>query len=351
MSIRPIPSDLLPWALSNLTDSPGAAEPRLIPVAGDASNRRYFRLGDEQFSVIVVEAPPETEKNPEFLAIADTLSRAGVRVPRVLAADLGRGYLLLEDLGDAVLLPLLNADSAADYYARAFDTLLKLADIDITEPSVASMPCYDEALLTEELSRFSLWFVEQLLERPLTPDDRAVIQCASECLLASALEQPQVLVHRDFHSRNLMLQGDGQLAVIDFQDAVVGPVTYDLVSLLRDCYIRWPLDKVRRWALDYRSSLETLGKVAPGNESTESEFLRWFDLMGLQRHIKVLGTFARLYLRDGKSAYLDDLPMVLTYVRDVLQQYQHEPALAQFAVWFEATLDPLIEQKPWSAAT
>ena len=366
MSIRPIPSDLLPWARSNLIDSPGVAEARLIPVAGDASNRRYFRLGDEQFSVIVVEAPPETEKNPEFLAIADTLSRAGVRVPCVLAADLGRGYLLLEDLGDAVLLPLLDADTASDYYACAFDTLLKLADIDITEPSVASMPRYDEALLTEELSRFPHWFVEQLLEQSLTQNDRDIIQCASECLLASALEQPQVLVHRDFHSRNLMLQKDGQLAVIDFQDAVVGPVTYDLVSLLRDCYIRWPLDKVRRWALDYRSSLEALGKVelvkeCAGSDShtdsvkararAEGEFLRWFDLMGLQRHIKVLGTFARLYLRDGKSAYLDDLPMVLTYVRDVLQQYQHEPALAQFAVWFEATLDPLIEQKPWSAAT
>lgn len=357
MSIRPIPSDLLPWALSNLTGSQGAADARLISVAGDASNRRYFRLGDDQFSVIVVEAPPETEKNPEFIAIADTLSRAGVRVPRVLATDLSRGYLLLEDLGDAVLLPLLNADTVPGYYDRAFDTLLKLAGIDISEPSVASMPRYDEALLTEELSRFPQWFVEQLLGHSLSANDHTVIQAASECLIASALEQPQVLVHRDFHSRNLMLQGDGQLAVIDFQDAVVGPVTYDLVSLLRDCYIRWPANQVRRWALDYRSSLEAGGKLAGTPESavsvghTEGEFLRWFDLMGLQRHIKVLGTFARLYLRDGKSAYLDDLPMVLDYVRDVLRQYQHEPALAQFAVWFEATLDPLIAQRPWSADT
>ena len=357
MSIRPIPSDLLPWARLNLTGPLDIADAGLTCVAGDASNRRYFRLGGDQFSVIVVEAPPETEKNPEFLAIADTLSCAGVRVPQVLAADLGRGYLLLEDLGDAVLLPLLDADTVAGYYALAFATLLKLADIDITEPSVASMPRYDEALLTEELSRFPHWFVEQLLGHSLTQNDRDIIQSASECLLASALEQPQVLVHRDFHSRNLMLHSDGQLAVIDFQDAVVGPVTYDLVSLLRDCYICWPADQVRRWALAYRRRLEAGGKLVGIPERTgstghaESEFLRWFDLMGLQRHIKVLGTFARLYLRDGKSAYLDDLPMVLDYVRDVLQQYQHEPALAKFADWFEATLDPLIAQQPWSANT
>ncbi|MEP0201401.1 MAG: phosphotransferase [Halioglobus sp.] len=362
MSIRSIPSDLLPWALSNLNELPKAGDAQLVCVAGDASNRRYFRLGFDQLSVIVVEAPPETEKNPEFIAIANTLSRAGVRVPQVLASDLKKGYLLLEDLGDAVLLPLLSTATVADYYGRAFDTLLKLADIDIDESAVASMPRYDKALLTEELGRFPHWFVEQLLGHSLTSSDHVVIQAASNCLIASALEQPQVLVHRDFHSRNLMLQADGQLAVIDFQDAVVGPVTYDLVSLLRDCYIRWPVEQVRRWALDYRRSLEANGKLAPSSalsegdqleslQNKEREFLRWFDLMGLQRHIKVLGTFARLYLRDGKSAYLDDLPMVLDYVRDVLQHYQHEPALAEFALWFETALEPLIAQQPWSADT
>ncbi|MEP6388316.1 MAG: phosphotransferase [Halioglobus sp.] len=362
MSIRSIPSDLLPWALSNLNESPHAGDAQLVCVAGDASNRRYFRLGADQLSVIVVEAPPETEKNTEFIAIANTLSHAGVRVPQVLASDLKKGYLLLEDLGDAVLLPLLSTATATDYYGRAFDTLLKLADIDIGEPAVASMPRYDKALLTEELGRFPGWFVEQLLGHSLTSSDHVVIQAASDCLIASALEQPQVLVHRDFHSRNLMLQADEQLAVIDFQDAVVGPVTYDLVSLLRDCYIRWPVEQVRRWALDYRGSLEANGKLAPSSarsegdqleslQNKESEFLRWFDLMGLQRHIKVLGTFARLYLRDGKSAYLDDLPMVLDYVRDALQHYQHEPALAEFALWFETTLEPLIAQQPWSTHT
>ncbi|MEP4485932.1 MAG: phosphotransferase [Halioglobus sp.] len=365
MSIRSIPSDLLPWALSNLSEPFHAGDAQLVCVAGDASNRRYFRLGVDQLSVIVVEAPPETEKNPEFIAIANTLSCAGVRVPQVLASDLSRGYLLLEDLGDVVLLPLLNTATVGDYYGRAFDTLLKLADIDISDTAVASMPRYDKALLTEELGRFPHWFVEQLLGHSLTSSDHAVIQAASDCLIASALEQPQVLVHRDFHSRNLMLQGDGQLAVIDFQDAVVGPVTYDLVSLLRDCYIRWPVEQVRGWALDYRRSLEASGQLASSNarsegeqlgsieskEREENEFLRWLDLMGLQRHIKVLGTFARLYLRDGKSAYLDDLPMVLDYVRDVLREYQHEPALAEFARWFEATLDPLIAQRPWSADT
>jgi len=245
LPIRSIPSDLLPWALSNLADSPKACDAQLVCIAGDASNRRYFRLEGHDRSAIVVEAPPETEKNPEFIAIANLLSRAGLRVPQVLAADLGKGYLLLEDLGDAVLLPLLSAVTVGDYYGRAFETLLKLADIDISDTAVASMPRYDKALLTEELSRFPHWFVEQLPGHSLTSGDHAIIQAASACLIASALEQPQVLVHRDFHSRNLMLQADGQLAVIDFQDAVVGPVTYDLVSLLRDCYIRWPVDQVR----------------------------------------------------------------------------------------------------------
>jgi aminoglycoside/choline kinase family phosphotransferase len=167
-------------------------------------------------------------------------------------------------------------------------------------------------------------------------------------LIDSALEQPRVLVHRDFHSRNLMLSGDDEIAVIDFQDAVVGPITYDLVSLLRDCYIHWPAAQVEGWALAYRDLLRAQG-LAAGVE--QGQFLLWFDWMGLQRHLKVLGTFARLFLRDGKSAYLDDLPLVIHYVMEITARYAtDEPSFAEFGAWFELRLSPLIARQPWSSA-
>jgi aminoglycoside/choline kinase family phosphotransferase len=306
-------------------------------VAGDASNRRYFRatLGDTSY--ILVEAPPATEKNSAFLTVREILAGAGVKVPAVYGADLARGYLLLEDLGDRLLLAELDDASVTDWYAIAMGTLGRIARLDTAG---LALPVYDAALLGEELGRFPQWFTGALLDCALGEDEQALLNRVFALLIDNALEQPRVLVHRDFHSRNLMPQPDGQLAVIDFQDAVLGPVSYDLVSLLRDCYIRWPEERVQDWALGYLRQLQGQG-VATGVDAPR--FLRWFDLMGLQRHIKVLGTFARLYLRDGKPSYLDDLPLVIRYVREVAaRRAGEEPLLSAFHHWFEDRLTPLI---------
>lgn len=334
--------ELLPWAQAQLAHSAPAG--RLEPVTGDASNRRYYRLGTSEGTVIVVEAPPATEKNRAFLSVQAALQAAGVRVPAILAADLSRGFLLQEDLGARLLLPELDADSAPQVYPAAFNVLEKLARVD---PRVAGVPDYDAALLQEELGRFPEWFLEGLLGLELTAADRALLAPVAELLVASALEQPRVLVHRDFHSRNLMPQPDGQLAVIDFQDAVYGPVTYDLVSLLRDCYIRWPEAQVRGWALACRDRFRAAGLLPEAVD--EAGFLRWFDLMGLQRHLKVLGTFARLYLRDGKPGYLADLPRVVDYVEAVVAaRSAREPALAALHTWWRERVQPAILRQDWA---
>jgi aminoglycoside/choline kinase family phosphotransferase len=342
MDYRPIPADLLPWVLSSLSGGV-QGDTALTLVAGDASNRRYFRLQRGNTSYIVAEAPPATEKNEAFVAVRHVLSQAGVTVPKIHAVDYARGYMLLEDMGDNSLLPELNTETVDCHYQQAFSVLHKTASIDSCNwPEGA----YDHALLSEELSRFPAWFVEGLLDYSLDAREWQLLERFNTALIDSALEQPLVLVHRDFHSRNLMLQPGGELAVIDFQDAVVGPVTYDLVSLLRDCYIRWPADKVESWALSYREQLRNNGQLT---EIEEGLFLRWFDWMGLQRHIKVLGTFARLHLRDGKPGYLDDLPLVIAYVEEILLKYEDEETIfSEFYDWFRARLSPLIAKQTWS---
>ncbi|GAB5452597.1 MAG: phosphotransferase [Halioglobus sp.] len=314
----------------------------LEPVAGDASSRRYYRARTDANHFLLVDAPPATEKNTEFVSVQALLANSGVRVPRIIAADIASGHMLLEDLGDELLLPALRTDNVDSFYRSAFDVLLRFSRI-----GLEALPCYDEALLKEELGRFTQWFVTALLQHSLTAAEREMLDKLDALLIASALAQPRVFVHRDFHSRNLMLT-DGDLAVIDFQDAVAGPITYDLVSLLRDCYVRWPAARVSEWALNYRELLlEQTGWSLPG----EREFLHWFDLMGLQRHIKVLGTFARLYLRDGKQAYLQDLPLVIHYVQSVLAGNAAEHAVcAEVSEWFDAVLLPRIRQQDWSAA-
>ncbi|WP_241505941.1 aminoglycoside phosphotransferase family protein [Parahaliea mediterranea] len=347
---RPIPDDLLPWAATAWGRE--AAACTLSPVAGDASNRRYFRLhagvaegaAKGAASVIVLDAPPATEKNAAFLAVRQLLADGGVRVPGLLAADLERGFLLLEDLGAQMLLPLLSPQSAEAWYARASALLLDMSGID----AAAAVPPYDHALLTEELGRLPQWFFGELLGLAPTKAARASFEALAAVLIDSALAQPRVLVHRDFHSRNLMVLPGQALAVIDFQDAVFGPVTYDIVALLRDCYIRWPQAQVQAWALAHRDALQQAGRIEPVSDAT---FLRWFDLMGLQRHLKVLGTFARLYLRDGKAAYLEDLPRVIAYVEAVLAgRRDTEPALGRFHDCWRAEVRPVINCQPWMRA-
>ena len=343
MSSRPIPKALLPWAMSVLGLRDGDLVPHLAVVAGDASNRRYFRFEVGSQTYVLAESPPATEKNAAFLQVDAVLDKAGVKVPAVLGADLDRGFLLLEDLGDQLLWSALNTASVDSYYNQAFDVLAKMAAVKAID---ADLDPYDHALLGEELSRFQQWFVQGLLGYNLNSSEQAILEKFFERLISSALEQPSVLVHRDFHSRNLMLLGAEGLAVIDFQDAVMGPVTYDLVSLLRDCYIQWPAERVQAWVRSYRERLCSQGLLA---HTDEALFLRWFDWMGLQRHIKVLGTFSRLYLRDGKSNYLADLPRVIQYVLQIVDQYaDKEPLFADFSVFFSQRLEPLVMAQDWS---
>ena len=342
VSPRLVPEALLPWAMSILGLPDGTQVPQLTMVAGDASNRRYFRFAVASQTYVLADSPPSTEKNEDFLHVDALLHEAGIKVPAVLGADLDRGFLLLEDLGDKVLWSALNAVSVDGYYNLAFDVLTKMSAV---ETSAAGLASYNRALLSEELSRFPQWFVQGLLGYTPNSSEQSMLDIFFERLIGSALEQPRVMVHRDFHSRNLMLEGLEGLALIDFQDAVVGPVTYDLVSLLRDCYIQWPAARVQAWARSYHSRLCAQGLLV---DTSETLFLRWFDWMGLQRHIKVLGTFSRLYLRDGKSAYLDDLPLVIHYVLQIADQYAgEEPIFADFSAWFSSRLSPLIMVQDW----
>lgn len=344
MASKEPPAALLPWAMSALDLAPKQGM-TVQSIAGDASSRHYFRVVLEGDSRVLVHAPPAAENNQAFIQIAGMLDQGGVRVPRIQAVDLERGFLLLEDLGDQLLLPELRQETAPGHYQNAMNTLLRMSAL---EQSADALRAYDTALLTEELSRFGQWFVTQLLDYTLNEQEQEMLQGLFTLLIDSALEQPSVFVHRDFHSRNLMLLPGGELAVIDFQDAVRGPVTYDIVSLLRDCYIRWPAQTVREWALGYRDLLCKQQRLPATDDAT---FLRWFDWMGLQRHIKVLGTFARLYLRDGKEAYLADLPLVIDYVVEVADQYAPQEAVfAQFSDWFKQELAPRIASQSWSSA-
>lgn len=318
----------------------GLPEPQLAPVAGDASFRRYFRVATGERALILCDSPPDTEKNPEFVRISRAFASAGVRVPAIVQYDESRGFFALEDLGDQLLLPQLNDESVDRFYRQAL-TLLK--NIALADPESMQLPAYDRETLSREMRLFPEWFCEKLLNLAATPASRDVFAAAENLLCEAALGQRKVVVHRDFHSRNLMLLSDGSLATIDYQDAVLGPVTYDLVSLLRDCYVRWEPARVREWMRSYHEALRLDGVELP----EIAQFQCDFDWMGLQRHIKVLGIFSRLYLRDAKPAYLGDLPLVLQYVQEVLAAYPREPALSDLAQWMNDELLPAAQRQPW----
>ena len=278
------------------------------PASEDASFRRYFRISFDAKTLIAMDAPPEKEDNAKFIRLAQLLQRVGVQVPEIIESDLARGFLLLTDLGQTQYLNVLNAGNVDRLYADALNTLLILQTTTLAE--VRALPAYDDALLTRELAIFDEWFVARHLNVQWNDAQRRVWQDGCNVLKRSALEQPKVLVHRDYHSRNLMVTLQHNPGVLDFQDAVYGPITYDVASLLRDCYIAWPEVQVENWAEQHRKNLVARGVDV--NDATQ--FRRWFDLMGAQRHLKAIGIFARLNHRDGKSGYLKDIPRTLNYV-------------------------------------
>jgi aminoglycoside/choline kinase family phosphotransferase len=295
---------------------PAVRPDTLRPASSDASFRRYFRVdGADGASYILMDAPPPQEDVRPFIHVAELFGQTGVSVPKVLAQDVDRGFLLLTDLGATTYLHQLNIDTAHKLYLDAIDALVLLQAQ--SRPDV--LPEYDRATLLRELNLFPEWYVAK--HRGVTLDDRqqAALQKVFDALLANNLAQPQVYVHRDYHSRNLMVLDSGNPGILDFQDALYGPITYDLVSLLRDAYIQWDEELVLDWAIRYWEKARRAGlPVAPDIDS----FYRDFEFMGLQRHLKVLGIFARLYHRDGKAAYLDDMPLVMEYTRKTAGRYR-----------------------------
>jgi N-acetylmuramate 1-kinase len=315
-------AQLTRWVFDDLGFEGG----RLAPASADASFRRYFRVTRGDDTYIVMDAPPDKEDLGPFSSVARLLLRIGVNVPVILAADSKRGFLLLSDLGVRQYLDELEVETADRLYA---DALGALGTMQTADGAIArDLPRYSHALLMREMDLMPEWFLGSHLRLQVSAAERGMLAGQFEILAQSALAQPAAFVHRDYHSRNLLVTETDNPGILDFQDAVWGPVTYDLASLLKDCYIAWPAPRVRDWALQYRERLLTRGFPFLG--ATESEFIRWFDLMGLQRHIKVLGIFARLFYRDGKQQYLKDLPRVLRYTQEAVGAYAETAQLADF---------------------
>jgi aminoglycoside/choline kinase family phosphotransferase len=297
------------FALSALGLDDGIFE----PASADASFRRYFRLKAGERSWIVMDAPPAQEDCGPFIRIAALMAEAGLHVPRVLAQDLQRGYLLLSDLGHQTLLNVINDGNADAQFSDAFGALLLWQKA--SKPGV--LPAYDEPLLRRELALFPDWYVGKHLRKELTPAQSAIWENVQKLLIDSALAQPLVYVHRDYMPRNLMLSTPNP-GVLDFQDAVYGPITYDLVSLFKDAFLSWPQEKIQAWARQYWLRAREAG--LPMRDDFD-EFFREFEWMGTQRHLKVLGIFARIHYRDGKPKYLADTPRFVRYVRGTASRY------------------------------
>ena len=305
------------------------------PASSDASFRRYFRLdvapalrsklGD---TLIAMDAPPERENVPAFIHVQGLLAEAGVTVPAIVARDVERGFLLLSDLGTTTYLARLDSDNAAFMYSDAVDALIKFQLH--SQPGV--LPEFDRAFVLREMNLFPEWYLNRHLGVTLDDKQQAQLDKVFETITANVLAQQQVFMHRDFHSRNLMFLDQGNPGVLDFQDAVYGPVTYDLGSLLRDAYIQWDEEIVLDWVVRYWQSAKQVG--LPVNPDIDA-FYRDFEFMALQRHLKILGIFCRLNYRDGKAIYMGDLPTVMDYVRKTANRYTELKPLIRLLDAFE----------------
>lgn len=322
---------LLAWLRAQST----LAEPEIRILAGDASFRRYYRVtsATNGGSEVLVDAPPPESLEP-FHSVALAYAEAGLSVPQVKAVDAQLGAMLLEDLGDTLLLQTECA--AYDRYIQAIDLLPQVMAVQRTRLGV--IPKYDRVLLEKENSLFTEWLLTTHLGIELSAAERALWENFTRVINNNALQQPQVGVHRDYHSRNIMVKADDSLALIDFQDAVQGAITYDLVSLLRDCYVCWPDDFVEGLLAYAHELFNEKGLIS--DHVSLTDFRRWFDLMGLQRHTKASGIFARLYHRDGKAGYLNDIPQTVRYIAQVAVYYDE---LREYGRWIEQRILPMLE--------
>jgi N-acetylmuramate 1-kinase len=318
--------------LAKLT-SPSIQSDSIKPASADASFRRYFRVdAADGKTYIAMDAPPPQEDVRPFIHVAEVFGQTGVSVPQILAQDAAQGFLLLSDLGSITYLQQLNIDTAHKLYMDAIDALI-LIQVQ-SRPDVLRE--YNRAELLDEMMLFPNWYIGKHLGVTLTDAQTAELNKIFDVLLANNLAQPQVFVHRDYHSRNLMVLGKSNPGILDFQDALYGPITYDLVSLLRDAYIQWDEEMVLDWTIRYWECARRAG--LPVNPDIDA-FYRDFEFMGVQRFLKILGIFARLYHRDGKSAYLKDMPLVMEYTRNAANRYNALKPLVRL-------LDMLEEKRP-----
>ncbi|WP_426664712.1 aminoglycoside phosphotransferase family protein [Rhodanobacter aciditrophus] len=312
----------LAWARAALGDS----HLTLAPASADASFRSYWRTTHAGQGWIVMDSPPEREDPRPWLAIGKRLAQAGLHVPKVAAQDLQQGFLLIEDLGSRLYLAELNDANADRLYGDAMDALLAMQ----TKVAADDLPPFDHQVLVNGLEVMPRWFLERHLGHTPGCAEWDVLEAAFDVIIRNALVQPRCFVHRDYHSRNLLVVDENNPGIVDFQGALHGPLTYDLASLLRDAYVAWPRERVEAWVESYRRRLRQARAI--GNDVDAARFLRWFDLTGLHRHVRVLGQFYRLWYRDGKPGYLADVPQVYRYVIEVARSY---PELAGFAALLE----------------
>ncbi len=332
-------STLENWSATQLRYTQNTAiDGTLIPLKGDASTRRYYRIrGHNQKSYIVVYAPPETEKNQQFINIAKNWLVQGIHAPVIFSVNLEQGFMLLEDFGVHTLLDVLKQrpKKCNELYQQAMSVLHR---IQIIQPATDfSLPRFDRTKMLKEMVLFDQWIATACLAMPCAGNQKKAVDLALNFVIDSALEQPYVTVHRDYHSRNIM-PVKNNLGILDFQDAVTGPVTYDIVSLLRDCYIDWSVSRVYQWLSEFVSYTPSLKKVP------QSTLNRWFDLMGLQRHLKAAGIFMRQWILNGNDFYLPDIPRVFSYIDYVCSLYK---PLQPLKTWIEQTILPGLQAQPW----
>ena len=301
-------------------------------VSGDASFRRYFRFTDRGHSIIAVDAPTEHGDVSQFVAVARSYREMGLKVPEVYAYELTQGFYLQQDFGNRQFSDLLAKDSCDQLYAKALARIPLIQNCLSTEKG--PLPAFDAAFMEREMNLFKDWLLDKYLQLSLTNTEQSMLDKVLEGVKKSCLGQPMAGMHRDYHSRNLMLLEDDEIGVIDFQDAVVGPITYDAVSLLRDSYQDWPKAKVEQWLQEWHAEHYAIYPWA--------EFKMWFDCVGMQRHIKIAGIFARLCIRDNKPNFLLDIPHTLGYLIDEASQY---PAYFEFASFVRERVLPSVEQK------
>jgi aminoglycoside/choline kinase family phosphotransferase len=286
--------------------------------SADASFRKYYRLTNKKQTRILMDSSLEKESLAPFLAVTKKLQDAGVNVPHIYEQNLSLGYLIMEDFGNTLLLNVLDNNNYKEFYKKAIDSLVKMQNADTAE-----LPLYDKKFLHFEMNLMQEWYLEKKLSLRLTQEQKQILTQALEQISNVVLSQPQgVFVHRDYHSRNIMLKDDNSLGIIDYQDAMNGALTYDLVSLLKDCYIAFDRESVVELVLYFKKQINS--------SASDASFIKWFDFMGMQRHIKVLGVFSRLHLRDGKEGYLKDIPLTLKYTLQTAKMYEETKEFAAF---------------------